>query len=612
MTLSQPDDINPTFEWKPEYLTQLQHIADTDEFQSYDGTPHLGSSSAASGSSPPPQQHSLGAYDWQTLKEAIKYRIKICLKEDFGEARELDLHPATVLMPWVQPGSDLEVTWHRANMGMLCTEAETDEVEKVEAAEGDEAMANEVDVDAANASTSTSAEGEANTASTEASETEADHAQANGTTEASASATAASAPVAEADDAASPTSSDEAATTTQYSYRARFHDPPERAGRTFVHPPFVHRADVQNFYPSKRPPVATSTTPLSPSELATHTTTLYSMLEDFDVQPPFTIQRLCELVVAPTVHYNSARKWIAALKRCLSVTATRDAFPISPVQAPVGVVVGVNGHGGDDDGVAASDVSDIEMDRMDGLPPSTTRSRSSSVGSNASVSAEPLFSPIPFIVRDENGLLTGTGQQQPQQRGEEEGEQTAAMDPIPDLELGGADRTHSMNVLPKEVVDVAPTAATNAAFEGKDGGAQDGEAMQEDAPTVQTTAAPATVAAAVDASTSTASSSSPAAAAATTPATSEPLGLLPDGAVDELDNPSHTVHPLTSTTSTPSTGTGESAQTAAATAAAGAAQAGNHTETQGKEEADAHEDAEPEDAHRSSKRRKSVASLHDE
>ncbi|SJX60495.1 uncharacterized protein SRS1_10118 [Sporisorium reilianum f. sp. reilianum] len=544
MTLTQPNDISPTFEWKPEYLAQLQHIADTDEFQSHDDH------------HPPPSSIPSGTYDWTLLKEAIKYRIQECLREEFGQAqgaRGLDLHPAAALMPWVEPGSDMEVTWHRANMGLLCAEVEGDgeEVGKAEKAEqgsqaagGDEAMTSEAEV--ATSATAASAAAETDTAPTEPAT---DHAQTNGT-----SATA---------------TDDDSPSETQYTYLSRFHSNPEHHNRTFTHPPFVHRADVQNFYPSKRPPSSTPAA-LTPAERTTYTSTLFSMLEDFDVQPPFTIQRLCELVVAPTAHYSTAHKWVAALKRCLSVTATRDAFPISPVQAPVGVV-GVNGHSEDE--VA---VSEVDMDRMDGLPPAT-RSRSASVGSNAS--AEPLFSPIPFILRDENGRQSG------------EGDHVVVTDQIPDLEPGSADRTHAAEALPKEVVDVAPPAAT-----AHDDEKENSEPMQQDSPAQPTAAASAdTVAAAVEASTS--SAPAPAPATAGVAAASEPQGLLPAGAVDELDNPTQTVNPLTATTTTTSE-----------TQPAAAQQSGAQTEPRQEEE----ESGEPEDAQRSSKRRKSVASLHDE
>lgn len=421
-----------------------------------------------------------------------------------------------------------------------------------------------------------------------------------------------------------------------YSYRRRSPDS-EQVPSTATHPPYVSAADAQNFYPSKRPLTSTNVSPLTPDQITAETRTLYSMLDDFDVQPPFTIQRLCELIVSPTTHYNSGAKWISALKRCLSVTATRDAFPISPVQAPVGLV-GVNGTHDE----PAADLSELDMDRMDGLPPSSAsvggRSRSSSVGSNAH--SEPLFSPIPFIVRDENGQMThpsvagaaATGAtQQGQEGADANGVEAALMDPIPDLELEGADRTQDMDTLPKEVVDVAPSTSTSAStaggpVESNTEGQQEDEAMAEsdsaDPSTSAATSSSATtadlgesVAAAVEASTVTPSTGSSTTAPASTPAstsaptsapTSEPLGV-PDGEVDEIDNPSQTVHPLTSTTtSTTTTSSTPSDDTPASESSPTEPELTNPQ----KEETNDVDDAAV-DNPRSSKRRKSVASIHD-
>lgn len=457
MTSETLHDLDPSFEWKPTYMAQLQHIADTDEFL-HDDDQHLASSSSSSSPAAQALQHP-GAYDWPVLKDAIKYRIRECLQQSFAGERVKDLHPAAAL--------------HSA--------AAKDDETKNESA------------------TETSANGSA-----------------------------------------------------------------------------ISPADNQNFYPTKRPPSSLTFSSLTPAETTSHTRTLFSMLDDFDTQPPFTIQRLSELLIQPTAHYNSALKWIGAVKRCLSVTATRDAFPISPVQTPIGIQ-GANGiHEIEAEG-SQTDLSEVDMDRMDGLPPSSVsgRSRSSSVSSNTNA-AEPLFSPIPFVVRDENGQLTHAGGEADQQT---EGA-AGLMESIPDLELGGADRTHAGTTLPKEVVDVAPPAPTATAT--TEAAEQQDEAMpadkQDKAHAVSADEA-GSVAAAVDAQPT-------AGDAATDPVqTTEPLGV-PDGQVDELDNPSQTVLPLTSTTATDAAPTTEMSDTAS------------------QEEQDA-------DTGRSTKRRKSVASIHD-
>ncbi|KDN52143.1 hypothetical protein K437DRAFT_254518 [Tilletiaria anomala UBC 951] len=47
--------------------------------------------------------------------------------------------------------------------------------------------------------------------------------------------------------------------------------------------------------------------------------------------PPFTVQRLCELILEPHRHYTALPKYIAAVKRTLSVTAGRRDFPAAPL-----------------------------------------------------------------------------------------------------------------------------------------------------------------------------------------------------------------------------------------------------------------------------------------
>lgn len=136
MTSDTLHDLAATFQWSPSYLAQLQHIADTDDFIHEDDVHHqqqLSSSSSAAGasSSPPATQHP-GAYDWPVLKDAIKYRIRSCLQESFGSDREMVLHPATKLMPYMEPGEELEVTWQKADCGMLCEKQNEKEEDKAE------------------------------------------------------------------------------------------------------------------------------------------------------------------------------------------------------------------------------------------------------------------------------------------------------------------------------------------------------------------------------------------------------------------------------------------------------------------------------------------------
>ena len=79
MTSETLHEIGEGFEWKPAYAEQLAHIADTDEFI-HDDDSHPAS------------------YDWPTLKEAIKFRIREHLNETFASERPLNLHPAATLL----------------------------------------------------------------------------------------------------------------------------------------------------------------------------------------------------------------------------------------------------------------------------------------------------------------------------------------------------------------------------------------------------------------------------------------------------------------------------------------------------------------------------------
>ncbi|KAL8286431.1 hypothetical protein RQP46_004448 [Phenoliferia psychrophenolica] len=51
----------------------------------------------------------------------------------------------------------------------------------------------------------------------------------------------------------------------------------------------------------------------------------FEILDSFQ-GPPFTIQRLCELVVAPRKHYTTLPKYFRALTRVISVTSDRSTF----------------------------------------------------------------------------------------------------------------------------------------------------------------------------------------------------------------------------------------------------------------------------------------------
>ncbi|KZV78738.1 hypothetical protein EXIGLDRAFT_389345 [Exidia glandulosa HHB12029] len=108
---------------------------------------------------------------------------------------------------------------------------------------------------------------------------------------------------------------------------------------------------------------------LTPEETIELKGRVCALLDDFDEgNPPFTIQRVCELALRPRQHYKTSGKFLRALERALLVTSTWDSYPpVAPGEA--------NGKDDEFDGLAASAAS---------LKLATT----------------PIFSPIPFLHDD--------------------------------------------------------------------------------------------------------------------------------------------------------------------------------------------------------------------
>ncbi|EMD38376.1 hypothetical protein CERSUDRAFT_123038 [Gelatoporia subvermispora B] len=84
-----------------------------------------------------------------------------------------------------------------------------------------------------------------------------------------------------------------------------------------------------------RPPNETSLndapkTILSKTEAEDFKNIVFEQLDQFESNPPFTIQRVCELCIRPNEHYNYIGKYLRALERALLVTSTWDAFPAMP------------------------------------------------------------------------------------------------------------------------------------------------------------------------------------------------------------------------------------------------------------------------------------------
>ncbi|PKI82914.1 hypothetical protein MVES_003193 [Malassezia vespertilionis] len=89
------------------------------------------------------------------------------------------------------------------------------------------------------------------------------------------------------------------------------------------------QADQEDFYPAKMAPpdpaYPTWDVLLEDDALDRALESVFSMLDEFDSAPPFTLQRLAELVLEPQRHYHTRSKYLAALRRVLSVTAALGA-----------------------------------------------------------------------------------------------------------------------------------------------------------------------------------------------------------------------------------------------------------------------------------------------
>ncbi|KAH7345570.1 hypothetical protein B0J17DRAFT_640331 [Rhizoctonia solani] len=102
---------------------------------------------------------------------------------------------------------------------------------------------------------------------------------------------------------------------------------------------------------------------------------IFAYLDDFDSAPPFTVQRLAELIVKPRGHYKNVGKYIRALERTLLVTSTHKDYPLDTyaLETQNGVQPAIGGAG-------------------------SVSSRASTPGP-LDVARSPLFTPIPFLHR---------------------------------------------------------------------------------------------------------------------------------------------------------------------------------------------------------------------
>lgn len=370
-------DVSPSFSWDDRYRDQLEHLADTDEMTD--------------------------DIRWPDLKDAIKYLLSQSFAH-YPSSTPTVLHPAASLIA-IQRAS---------GSGRGSTSSATS---------------------ASDSSSSSSASGTSEGATTSAEPSSAAQnvggggtfgAQrlSNGTTNLRSS--------------SGGEASDNKVDTSTSSEDMAGHSRAPRAQHE-GHGTSVKEADMQAFFPSKRQAPAEwggswGKRFATPSEVAKERRMTFMMLDDFEGQPPFTIQRLAELVLHPTEHHHTLPKYVSALKRLLSVTATRDAFPS---------VVGDE----DDDELAGESVAMEPESLQNGsaTPMSTGSSRSRSSSVVGSPRTAPLFSPIPFLMKSGDEGMPGAG---PAGRGQDGQARTASADDravddrdVPSMELGGADRT---------------------------------------------------------------------------------------------------------------------------------------------------------------------------
>lgn len=93
--------------------------------------------------------------------------------------------------------------------------------------------------------------------------------------------------------------------------------------------------DWQDFFPAQVAPpheeAPTWDTALTGDSLQRACDSVCAMLDEFD-EPPFTVQRLAELVVEPQAHYHTRSKYLAALSRVLAVSPVAPGAPSRPTQ----------------------------------------------------------------------------------------------------------------------------------------------------------------------------------------------------------------------------------------------------------------------------------------
>lgn len=95
---------------------------------------------------------------------------------------------------------------------------------------------------------------------------------------------------------------------------------------------------------------------LPPDLLSSYSTSTRTLQRSFAHSPPYTVQRLAELVLYPRKHYRFLPKYLNALDRCVSVSSPFSDFPLPQLHAvaPNGGFL-VNGDSGQSNGMTERD-----------------------------------------------------------------------------------------------------------------------------------------------------------------------------------------------------------------------------------------------------------------
>ncbi|KAK5121296.1 hypothetical protein LTR85_005462 [Meristemomyces frigidus] len=150
--------------------------------------------------------------------------------------------------------------------------------------------------------------------------------------------------------------------------------------------PPVPGFEVNHTHQPVQPPDSIETEPgtLPPELLSLYQSSTRILEHDFSQSPPYTIQRLAELVLHPKRHYRFLPAYLRALDRIVSVSSPISDFPLPTLQAAVNGGFLTNGDSSQVNGVA----------EREGL------------GSDESLGGA-LLTPIPWL-RTNNTALTGS------------------------------------------------------------------------------------------------------------------------------------------------------------------------------------------------------------